>query len=477
MTRSLHKITPILMTVAALAAIGWWLLTDPTKSMDISGPDGDGYAATEGIAEEIAIGEFFDSFHDLTPSHSALTESWPVFRGAYADNISRSRVPLIDRFAGGPPPVLWSVELGEGHAGAAIYEGLVYVLDYDEEQRADMLRCFDLVTGRELWRRWYNVMVRRNHGMSRTVPAVTEQYILSIGPRGHVMCVDRLSGDLLWGIDLEQQYGTEIPLWYTGQCPLILDGSVAVIAPGGSALMTGVDCATGDILWETPNPHGWKMSHSSVVPYTFRGIRMLVYVATGGVAGIQADGPGAGTVLWETSQWNHPVTAASPVCMPDGKIFLTAGYGAGSALLQLTENNGSFNVETLMSYRPGDGLSSEQQTPMLVDGYLFGIMPKDGRTLRNQMVCVLPGDPTQIVWSSGPTNRFGLGPYMLADDKFYLLNDDATLIILQKSNNSYIELDRVQLFEGHDAWAPLALADGYMVLRDDKKMICIDLRK
>ena len=45
------------------------------------------------------------------------------------------------------------------------------------------------------------------------------------------------------------------------QCPLI-DRQTAVIAPGGRALMIGVDCATGEILWETPNPDGWKMSHS-----------------------------------------------------------------------------------------------------------------------------------------------------------------------------------------------------------------------
>ena len=32
------------------------------------------------------------------------------------------------------------------------------------------------------------------------------------------------------------------------------------------------------------------------------------------------------------------------------------------------------------------------------------------------------------------------------------------------------------LFNGKDAWGPLALVDGRMLLRDDKRMICIDLR-
>ena len=472
-TDRILKTLPLGIIFGGMLVIGWWLFNDPTKDMTVSGPDQDAFTQTQGIAEDIAIGEFFNRFSD---GETLLTEAWPLFRGVYSDNIYRSDIELIDRFGSEPPEILWSVELGEGHAGAAIYEGLVYVLDYDEELRADMLRCFDLVSGQEIWRRWYNVLVRRNHGMSRTVPAVTDNYILTMGPRGHVMCVERLSGDLIWGIDLVQEYGTEIPLWYTGQCPLIVD-DVAIIAPGGSALMIGVDCATGDVLWETPNPNNWDMSHSSIVPYSYNGYKMYVYSATGGVAGIAAEGPEAGNVLWESSLWNHPVVAASPVCTPNGKIFLTAGYGAGSSLMQLSESNGSFEVELLESFQPGEGLSSEQQTPVLVEGHLFGILPKDAKTLRNQMVCVASDDPTEIVWSSGPTARFGLGPYILADDKFYLLDDDATLIILQKSTSTYIELDRVRLLDGHDAWAPLAIADGYMVLRDSKTMICIHLAK
>lgn len=468
------KIVPVILAVAGTAAIFWWLLSDPTRSLGISGPDADGFTAAAGIEEDVHIGEHFEYF---SARQGSVSESWTGFRGSAADNIYRSDIALMNSFGGQPPGMLWSVELGEGHSGAAIYEGLVYVLDYDEDLRADMLRCFDLFTGEEVWRRWYNVLVRRNHGMSRTVPAVTADFILTMGPRGHVMCVDRLSGDLLWSIDLEREYHAEIPLWYTGQCPLIIDGQTAIIAPGGRALMLGVDCATGEVLWETPNPHGWKMSHSSVMPYRFEGRNMLVYVATGGVAGIAADGPDAGEVLWETALWNHPVTAASPVCMPGGTIFLTAGYGAGSALLQLTHENGTFEASVLQSYRPGEGLSSEQQTPILVDGHLFGIMPKDARTLRNQMVCVRPDDPTQIIWSSGPTARFGLGPFIVADNKFFLLDDDATLIILEKSTERYIELDRIKLFDGHDAWAPLAIADGYMVLRDSHTMMCIDLRR
>jgi outer membrane protein assembly factor BamB len=463
-----------LFIVVGLISLIWWLLKDPTKQFTqrLPGMDHRGSGADTAGAK-VVIGENFKYFAD---QKNNLKETWPRFRGEYLDNISRSPVRLIDKFGPGGPDIKWSVDLGEGHAGAAIYAGAVYVLDYDETLRSDMLRCFDLTDGTELWRRWYHVSVKRNHGMSRTVPAVTDKYVVSIGPRGHVMCVDRQDGNFRWGIDIEKQFKSEIPLWYTGQCPLI-DGDKAIIATGGDALLIAVDCTTGDILWKTPNPDDWKMSHSSVMIYNYGGRKMYVYSAFGGIAGIAADGDDAGTILWNTTEWNHQVVAPSPVCMPDGKIFLTAGYGAGSMMLQLSASEGKYNVKVLQVYPPKDGLACEQQTPLYLNGHLFGIEPKDAGALRNQLVCVDPADVTKIVWSSGQTVRFGLGPYMIADNKMFILNDEGVLTIVKPSVKEYIQLDQAPVMEGQDAWAPLAVADGYMVLRDSKKMMCIDLRK
>ncbi|HET9571749.1 MAG TPA: PQQ-binding-like beta-propeller repeat protein [Bacteroidales bacterium] len=466
------KLLPIVLIFIGITTIGYWLLVNPTKDFTLSMPGKDHVVSRDSISEQVSIGALFEHFTDLSTS---LKGSWTQFRGSNSDNIKHSEVKLITRFGGKKPPLLWSVELGEGHSGAAIYHGKAYVLDYDEVKKADQLRCFALETGQELWRRGYKVMIRRNHGMSRTVPAVTEKFILTMGPRGHVMCLERETGNFIWGMDLAKEFGSEIPLWYTGQCPLIVN-DVAILATGGSALLIGVDCASGKILWKTPNPDAWKMSHSSVMPYTYKGRNMFVYTAVGGVIGVAADGPKVGTVLWKSAKWNKSVVAPSPVCTPNGRIFLTAGYGAGAMVLQLDESNGEYSVKEFTTYKPGDGLSSEQQTPIMSDGYLFGIMPKDAKMLRNQLVCANAEDPSKIVWSSGSESRFGLGPYLMVDDCIYLLNDDATLYIIRKSLKGYEELDHIQLFEGIDAWAPLAVADGYMLLRDSKKMVCIQLK-
>ncbi len=465
------KIITFSLGIISLGFLTWWLSADPTRAFEISMEGADNRGA--GVeAQQVEIGEFFDQF---ATGYTELSETWPRFRGSDFDNISKSDVKLISKFGNEGARIVWSKELGEGHSGAAIYKGLAYLLDYDEEQRADILRCYSLTDGKEMWQRGYSLNIKRNHGMSRTIPAVTEDYILTMGPMCHVMCLDRETGDFLWGLDVAREYESEVPLWYTGQCPLIDDGK-AIIATGGKALMVAVDLETGEKIWETPNPLGWKMSHSSVMPFTYGGRKMYVYSAVGALVGVAADGDDAGSLLWSTTVWNHSVIAPSPVCMPDGKIFMTAGYGAGSMMAQLIEENGKFSVEVLTKYPPREGLACEQQTPVYWNGHLFGIIPKDGGPNRNQLVCVHPEDPKQTVWTSGTENRFGLGPYFMADNKLFILRDDGTLFIVQPSTEKYIQLDEVKVIEdGHDAWAPFAIADGYLIMRDATTLVCIDL--
>ena len=464
-----YAIWLILTTLVVL--LFWWLFKDPTRKFTESMPGQDNRGADSLVSQNVNIGENFQHFGDA-PSDSKAT--WTNVRGANYDNIAVNSVPLKSSWSGNQPEVNWSVGLGEGHAGPAVYNGKVYVMDYDESKREDALRCFSLKDGKELWRRSYQVSLKRNHGMSRTVPAITEDYVVTIGPRCHVMCVKRETGDLVWGLDMVKQYNTEVPLWFTGQCPMI-DKNRVILAPGGTAIMAAVDCATGKILWETPNPGNMKMSHSSIMPWTFKGKKMFVYSAVGGVIGISAEGADEGKILWQSSAWNHAVVAPAPVCFPDGKIFLSAGYGAGSMMIQVSPPENGYTVKVLKEYSPKNGLASEQQTPVVWNGLIYGIEPKDAGPLRNQLICVSPEDVTKIIWTSGKDGRFGLGPYLIADNKMFVLSDDGTLTMLKPDGKKYIQLAQKKLFDGNDAWGPMAIADGKLILRDSKAMYCVTL--
>ncbi|MBI5541029.1 MAG: PQQ-like beta-propeller repeat protein [Bacteroidia bacterium] len=472
--KNITKYIIILLALISITVFVLWFVHDPVKDFKASLPGLDNRPPRSADTNIIVkIGEKFTSLKEYS---STLTGKWPHFRGADFDNINKENIKLIDNFGKDGPKIIWKLDMGEGHAAAAIYNGKVYVLDYNEAKKADVLKCLSLETGDELWRRFYAVHIKRNHGISRTIPAVNDKYVVTIGPKGHVMCISSLNGDLLWGIDLEREYKTEIPFWNTGQCPFI-DNDVAVIATGGDAIMIGVDCATGKVLWKTPNPDKWKMSHSSIMPMTFGGKKMYVYSAIGGVCGISAEGSDVGKLLWKTTEFGPNVVAPSPVILNNGKVFITAGYGVGAMLFQLTGVAGNFSVKVLQKYLPTEGVASEQQTPIFYKGLMFAILPKNAGGLRDQFVCCNPDNCKKILWSSGKDIRFGLGPYIIADDKFYIVDDDGTLTIAEANTSKFVLLSKTKVMDGQDAWGPIAIADGKLIMRDSKQMICIDIKK
>ena len=176
------KKTVIFITLAAVLLytgiiIGWHLYT-PHGDLTLQAPGADN--RPEGAARsinDVLVGEFFMKYDDAV---SGLTGKWTNFRGEQLNNIITASETI--NFSEGDYPVLWTVETGEGYAALVIYNGRVYFLDYNESLNSDALRCFALDTGKELWRRWYRSPMKRNHGFSRTVPAIGEGYIITIGP-------------------------------------------------------------------------------------------------------------------------------------------------------------------------------------------------------------------------------------------------------------------------------------------------------
>lgn len=395
------------------------------------------------------------------PAASGSSGAWPWFRGLGRDAIADQQVGLAQSWPEQGPREVWSVKmLGPGHAGPAIRNGRVNVLDYDQSARQDVLRCLSLADGTEQWRTSYAVEIKDNHGISRTVPATDGQHVVSLGPMGHATCVKAAGGDVVWQIDLRKAYNAKIPSWYAGQCPLLDDGK-AILAPGGTALMVAIDCASGNVVWETPNPKGWKMTHASIMPLQLGGRKVYVYPASGGLVGVSA---ADGSLLWEFPGWTVS-TANVPSAVPvgDDRFFITGGYGAGSMLLQVKSDN-----PTQIWKVPQSVFGSHQHTPIFHQNHLFGV------AMDRQLVCLnLQGERA---WSSGHTTRFGIGPYILAEGMLYVLSDDGTLVLAEASTSGYKELARAKVLPGPDAWGPMALVDGKLVCRDRDTMICLDVR-
>jgi outer membrane protein assembly factor BamB len=402
----------------------------------------------------------------LAPSRVAA-EDWPQFRGATRDNVSRE-TRLLRSWPATGPQVIWKVPVAEGYAGVAIKGDRAYLNDYDSQKKEHWVRCLSMTDGKDLWGWSYPVEIRPNHGITRTVPAVGAKLVFSMDPKARLHALDASSGKLVWQKNLVQEYKATIPGWYVGQNPL-LDGDRLIVATGGDALVVALDQATGKEIWRTPNPAGDVMSHSSVMPATIGGITQFLYLTMNSIVGVNA---ADGKPLWRAPFVAKMAAAASPVPIGDGRVFVTSGYDAGSAMYQIDKGASGFLAKKLYELTSMQ-FSAEVHTPILFQNHLFAVSSKT----RGRFTCL--GLDGKIVWQSPVGNpeqarTFELGGFLLADGLFLALDGRSGVLRLIEANiREYKELASAQLLTGGDVWGPLALSNGRLVIRDMSQMLCL----
>jgi outer membrane protein assembly factor BamB len=454
----------IVASVGGACILQWIVSTDPNVTLTQRQPVQAQSASSQRQATDLK-----GQFKTGPGQPGKLHGSWPNFRGAARDNVNPETVHLARNWPTGAPPKRWQIDAAEGYAGTAVVDGRAYLLDYDTDMHADVLRCLSTDDGKEIWRRSYVVDTPRNHGITRTVCAVRGGKVVSIGPRCHVLCVDAITGDFKWGLDLVRDFGTTEPPWYTGQNPLI-DGRNVIIAPGGPVLMIAVDLDTGAVVWKTPNPRKSEMTHSSIVPVTLHGQRVYLYCASGALVGVKPDD---GSLLFELSDWKVSMAnVPSPLPLPGDRVMLTGGYGAGSAMVQFDSVDGKL-IPRILYRLPPEVFGAEQHTPIFYNGYIYGVIPAAGA---GQLVC-LSLDGKQM-WAAPAKYHFGLGSYLLADGLLLLHNDTGTLTAVEATETAFKPLGTAKLFDhGHDSWGPMALVQGRLFARDMTRVACFDLRE
>ena len=394
----------------------------------------------------------------------SAAQDWPQFRGPGRDAKS-SFTGLLRTWPEGGPKQLWSVEVCQGYAGAAIVDDRVYVNDYDREAKAWLVRCLALADGEELWRFSEARKIRPNHGITRTVPAVDGELVFAFDPKCVLHCLDAATGEELWRKSMVQDYGGRIPSWYNGQCPL-LEPDRVLVAPGGDALVVALDKRSGEELWRTPNPDGRKMSHASLMPAELGGVKQYLYCTLEGPLGIAAED---GALLWQFPFKFNVAIAPSPLAVDGERVFLTAGYDAGSVMIRVRRDGDGFAVEELFRLSTKDW-NSEVQTPIVHDGHMFAV----GKRRRGLFTCLdLDG---KVVWTSEGEATFELGGFAYADGVFLAMDGaSGVLRMIEASTSGYRELASAEVLSGPDVWGPPALSGGKLLVRDMTRLVCLEV--
>ena len=243
-------------------------------------------------------------------------EDWSQFQGPRRDGTS-NETGLRRVWPEQGPEVLWTVELGPGFGGAAVDGDEVFLFDRILSE-ADVLRCLDLNTGKELWRYAYEAPGRLNYAGSRGVPTVEEQQVYSIGGFGQVCCVDRQTHRLVWRVDLGEVFDTEPPRWGYAQSPLVFEDLLLVTPLSDEHGIVALDKQTGDEVWRS---RGLGTSHSTPALLQLNGIPQLLMVTVGRTTSFD---PRTGRELWRTG--DAPFFGRGNMILADGLLIIQDGF-------------------------------------------------------------------------------------------------------------------------------------------------------
>jgi hypothetical protein len=84
----------------------------------------------------------------------------------------------------------------------------------------------------------------------------------------------------------------------------------------------------------------------------------------------------------------------------------------------------------------------------------------------------------EVLWKTKRKPNFERGGFILADGHFYILDGKrGDLYLVKPSPEGYKEVGLVKkILERNQVWAPLALSDGKLFIRDQEQIKCVDIK-
>jgi len=241
--------------------------------------------------------------------------------------------------------------------------------------------------------------------------------------------------------------------------PLVEDGKVIANIGGRGAGIVAFDAKTGKVLWKATDD---EASYSSPAGATIGGRRSSVFLTRARLIGLD---PATGQVQfqrpWRARQ-STSVNAATPLIIGD-LIFVSAEYGPGAAVLRV---DGS-NLKEL--WASDEVLSNHYSTSVHRDGYLYGFHGRQEFGPSFRAVELRTG---KVRWSQ---DGFRAGSVMLARDRLLILRETGELILAEATPEAFRTLARAQVLPPTVRAFP-ALADGWLYARNEKTLVCLDLR-
>ncbi len=432
----------------------------------------------------------------------AFADDWPQWLGPKRDGVWRE-TGIVKKLPK-ELPVVWRKPVAEGYAGPAVADGKVFVTDWVKERDAkkpaspfnnnthipgaERVHCLDAKTGETIWTYKYDCPYKVSYAAGpRCTPLVHGDKVYTLGTMGDLLCLDVKTGKPVWSKNFVNDFGSKVPVWGFAAHPL-LDGDRLICLVGGKdCLAVAFDAATGKEIWralQTLDP-GHGPGYAPPMIAEVGQTRQIIVWYPEAVSGLD---PKTGKVYWtEPFQLKAGLSIPTPRVHGD-RLLLTAFYN-GPLMLQLGQDHPAARVlwraREGVSERKTDGLHSIMSTPVLRDGYIYGV------SSYGQLRC-LRIDSGERIWEDlSATNpegkpkkeeRWGNAFLIPNGDRFFLFNEHGELILANLTPDGYEELGRAKVLEPTNqlvnrpvVWMHPAFANKCLYARNDQEIVCVSL--
>jgi outer membrane protein assembly factor BamB len=331
----------------------------------------------------------------------------------------------------------------------------------EQRRNQEIVAAYDIRTGRELWTDGWNANFQESMGGDgpRATPTYHEGRVYALGAEGELRVLDAAKGSLIWRKDILADNNASNLQWGMSAAPLIVDDKVIVL-PGGSRSTSVVayDKATGAVVWKTLSD---EQAYVSPMFVTLAGVPQILVVSASRATGLTID---KGRLLWEYP-WvtSMGINVAQPILFKhngNDRIFLSASYGTGAAVFELTRNGDRFQTKTIWE---NQRMKNKFTSSVLHNGFVYG--------LDESILGCLDVNTGEQKWKGG---RYGYGQIMLAGDHLIVLTEDGDLVLVRATPERHEEIARFKAIEGK-SWNHPLIADGILLVRNIQEMAAFDI--
>jgi len=398
------------------------------------------------------------------PWPASAGEDWPQWRGPNRDGVSRETGLLQSWPDGGPRLVFRADGLGAGYSTVSVADGRIHTLGMLSGR--EWVITLDAETGAQLWATPHGEGYRDGRGDGpRGVPTVVGGRVFALGARGQLTALDAASGQIVWTVNLLQQFGGRNISWGISESPVVQGGRV-LVSPGSRRVgFAALDAETGELVWGT---EGDEAGYASPLPLDLAGAPHIVFFSGERAAGVRAED---GALLWSYRRAsNRTANIATPILVSNrggaAEIFLSSDYGTGGALLEL-RSDGAGGVTATEKYFTRN-MRAHHATPVLHEGVLYGFS--------GSIFSALDIETGALFWRDRSIRK---GSLTFADNRLYVFSERGDVALVEPSRAGYEQRGRFELRQrdrsGENTWSHPVVANGFLYLRDQDVLVAYDV--